>query len=350
MKPHRERHLVDAASICKSSSQRIGEASKPGPARVVENLDEVQLVSEQTRALQARVLADFRVWLGAYFTPPAQRSVEGCAMVFCAVLRCYGQHLYSSGQPLYKWRHLCAFYQKEKLALRPYMPACWDLATRWERLCPATHRTPTPFALAMAVMSLALSFGWARFAAVVGLAFFGAARVGEPLLARRAALLLPRDFLLPSLENCYVRVEAPKTRFRGTGRVQHFVVKRKAFVAFLDKLVGDSPPEERLFAASASTFRRRWDFLLAALGVPERSRLTPGGLRGGGAVYLYQQNVPVQDLMWRMRLRSQTTLESYLQEVAAISVLPSLPASSLRKISAAAALFDIHLQLQPSRI
>ena len=123
------------------------------------------------------------------------------------------------------------------------------------------------------------------------------------------------------------------------------MVRHVSFVRFLQRLIGGSPSEERLFDASASTFRRRWDFLLASLGVPATSRLTPGGLRGGGAVHLYQQNVPIQDLMWRMRLRSQSTLESYLQEVAAIGVLPSLPPAVLDKITAAASFFDIQLDI-----
>ena len=133
-------------------------------------------------------------------------------MAYCAVLRAYGNYLNQSGQPLYKWRHLCAFFQKERLTLRPYMPLCWDLATRWERLCPTAHRTPIPYALARAVISLALALGWARFAAVVGLSFFGTARVGEPLRAHRGAILLSRDLLLDDLPTCYVRVEAPLIR------------------------------------------------------------------------------------------------------------------------------------------
>eukprot|EP00439_Symbiodinium_sp_Y106_P034509 s3508_g4.t1 len=109
----------------------------------------------------------------------------------------------------------------------------------------------------------------------------------------------------------------------------------------------ESSLTEPLFSGSASTFRRRWDFILKQLGVPEALKLTPGGLRGGGAVYLYQQQTPVQDLLWRMRLRSANTLESYLQEVAAVSVLPSLTASTRARIEAAAAVCDVQLNHFP---
>ena len=329
MRPQGDRRHVSACDICRCGSQRIGEARNPGPAGV--SLEEVQLVGPRTLALQARLLAEFRGWLVSQFSRPARLSLEG-------------HLLFQSGQPLYKWRHLCAYFQKERLALRPYMPMCWDLTSRWERLCPTAHRTPIPHALARAVIALALSLGWARFAAVVGLSFFGTARVGEPLNAHRGAILLPSDLLLDEIPTCYVRVEAPKTSHRGTGKVQHFVVKEPPFVRFLERLLAGCALEEKLFAASAATFRRRWNHILDRLGVPAVVKLTPGGLRGGGAVFLYQHGTPVHDLLWRMRLRSQATLESYLQEVAAVSVLPALPATTRQRIAAASALCDVQLE------
>ncbi|CAE7720841.1 unnamed protein product, partial [Symbiodinium necroappetens] len=273
-----DRRHVSASDICRSQGHRIGEAKNPGPE--LANLEEIQLVSQRTRALQTRLLADFGVWLGANFSAPAV--------------------------PSYKWRHICAYFQKENLLLRPYMPLCWDLVTRWERVCPTAHRTPIPHALAKAVISVALGFGWPRFAAVVGLSFYGTARVGEPLLAKRSAVLLPQDLLLDDLPTCYVRVEAQKSAHRGTGRVQHFVVRQAVFVDFLSRLLGGRPLEERIFSATASTFRRRWETILQALGIPRYAKLTPGGLRGGGAVFLYQLNTPIHDacdcvlrLLWK---------------------------------------------------
>ena len=342
MRPIGERRHVSASDICRSGTQRIGEASHPGPP--VGSLEDVQLVGARTQALQARLLEDFGAWLAARLSRPALLSLEGCAMAYCAVLRAYGNYLFQTGQPLYKWRHICAYFQKERLSLRPYMPLCWDLATRWERLCPTAHRTPIPYALVRAMISLGLALGWARFAAVVGLSFYGTARVGEPLRAHRGAILLPCDLLVDELPVCYVRVEAPKTGHRGAGKVQHFVVREAKFVRFLEKLLSRSPLEEKLFPASAATFRRRWDFVLQKLGVPAAFKLTPGGLRGGGAVLLYQRGTPVHDLLWRMRLRSQATLESYLQEVAAISVLPALTDATRRRIASASAVCDFQLE------
>ena len=265
-------------------------------------------------------------------------------MVFCTLLRSFGNHLYSSGQPLYKWRHLCAFFQKNRLALRPFMPLCWDLVSRWERLQPTTHREPVPLALVKALLSLALSWNWVRFVVVAGLAFFGAARIGEPLRARRSQVLLPSDVLDAELTACYVRVENPKSQHRGTGKVQHFAVRDVAFVRFLEQALQKDKPETPLFPASPATFRRRWDTLLKSLGVPRNLRLTPGGLRAGGCVHLYNQGTSIPNLMWQMRIRQQTTLESYLQEIAALNVLPALTPEARRSIEAASSLYPYQLQ------
>jgi hypothetical protein len=66
---------------------------------------------------------------------------------------------------------------------------------------------------------------------------------------------------------------------------------------------------------------------------------TPGGLRGGGAVAFYSKGGTVSELLWAMRLKQIATLESYLQEVAALSFLKELSTHSLASIRAAASLF-----------
>ena len=93
---------IDAAAICRGGLLRIGEASKPGPL----DLDSVVLVGERTRALQVKLLQGFQGWLVEKLSPGARRSIASCAMAFCCILRCHGQHLYATGEPMYKWRHL----------------------------------------------------------------------------------------------------------------------------------------------------------------------------------------------------------------------------------------------------
>ena len=51
----------------------------------------------------------------------------------------------------------------------------------------------------------------------------------------------------------------------------------------------------------------------------------------------------INSLMWRMRIRHVATLESYLQEVSALSVLPAFSPESRRSVAAASALLDVTL-------
>ena len=90
---------------------------------------------------------------------------------------------------------------------------------------------------------------------------------------------------------------------------------------------------------SLSVYRRRWDFILERLGIAQTYKLTPGSLRGGGAVAAYQNGVDIPTLQWKMRLQNQATLAFYLQEVAAGSILPSLPRHAKEAIEASKALF-----------
>ena len=97
------------------------------------------------------------------------------------------------------------------------------------------------------------------------------------------------------------------------------------------------PRPEKLFPLTPSSYRYRWKKFLKILAI--RLRLTPGALRGCGAVLSYRRGLSIADIQWRMRLKHQATLEYYLQEVAAITALASLDDVSARKVKAASAMF-----------
>ena len=105
----------------------------------------------------------------------------------------------------------------------------------------------------------------------------------------------------------------------------------------LSKIFGQLPLDAPLFNASA--YQYRWNLLLEMLGIPKELGLTPGGLRGGAAVYHYKNGRPIADLLWLSRLRSQTTLESYLQEVGALNVFATLSAETRASVRSTAASF-----------
>ena len=195
-----------------------------------------------------------------------------------------------------------------------------------------------------AMVALAIQVGWLRWAGNTTTSFEGCSRPGEPLRALRKDLLRPSDMLVKDGECRLLKVRKPKPGKRGKYLVQHFKVDNPAEVKFSEAVFREVEASKKLYPASASTYRLRWDRLLAMLEVPTSLKLTPGGMRGGGAVSAYKRGKPLTEILWQMRIKHLSTLESYLQEVAAESVLPQLSEASRRKIKTLSSLFEVSLQ------
>ena len=247
-----------------------------------------------------------------------------CPKLRLLFLRAFGNWLYRRGEAMYLFRHLVVHLQQTYPGERTLLAPAWDLLNRWEIVLPVQHRPPMPRVVLDAVLAISLQWGWYRFACITALAFHGAMRIGEPLRASRSDLVLPSESFLDE-DVCFVSIQKPKSRRRGKGKTQHSKITDAATVKFAAALFDGMPAASALYPSSAATFRRRWDRVMMALEIPPESRLTPGSLRGGGAVHLYHQGVAISDLLWRLRLRHIITLESYLQETAASGVFAKLP-------------------------
>ena len=199
------------------------------------------------------------------------------------------------------------------------------------------------------MIAVALLWRWRRWAAVSEIAFRGRSRVGEPLRALRHHLLLPTD-LLDAKAPAALCIENPKSAARRGPRVQHVLLRDPATIARLEAAFQDLMPRERLYAGSVGSYRKRWGKILDFLQVPATVRLTPGGLRGGGAVAAYRAGVPLPQIQWQMRLRQTHTLEHYIQEVAALTALSQLTPDSRRKVAALGALYDDWSWSKPERL
>ena len=180
--------------------------------------------------------------------------------------------------------------------------------------------------------------GFRRWAAVTIAAFYGIARIGEVLEASRLHLLLPGDHF-SDLKACFLRLEGPKSSSRGGARVQHLRIDEPTAVLFLEKVFGDTAAQDRLYPLSSSAYRSRWNLVLEMLGLPSKLDLTPGGLRGGGAVWAYHRGIGIPDIQWRMRLKHQQTLAFYLQEVAALNSMLEAGPDARHAVFAAASFF-----------
>lgn len=336
LKPPNRRQRLDLAA-CARCNARIGEASHPGPrprqprATNVDNLEDVQRLNQATLAIQQRVHTMFANWLSAELSAQTMMTLHNHPHLQVQFLRTFGNFLFTTGKPMYLFRHLTVLLQKTFPSEIGSLSKAWELLARWEIAEPVSHRSPVPKLLLDAMLSLALSWGWVRWAAIAAIAYHGVMRISEPLRACREDLILPAD-VSSDVESCFLLVKNPKPGRRGRGRVQHARIRDPTAVLLAKSAFSGLEPDARLYSGSPASFRRRWDRILESLMVPTHLQLTPACCRAGGAVYLYFLEVPVMNILWQMRIKHLATLEAYLQEVAAINVVQKLPADSRRLV------------------
>ena len=341
LKPSARQRKLNIPGCAKSQTVRIGEAENlgPRPRRAVShrgiNLEEVKTVSQPTLILQARVLGKFHDWLQGELSDEAWFCLQQAPELQLHFVRAFGNWLFSEGEPMYLFRHLVVCSQQQFPGFRHVLAESWDLLTKWEIVEPVSHRPPMPRLVLDAFLTLALSWGWKRWAAITAAAFFGAMRVGEPLRARRKDLVLASEALLQNAV-CFLKITAPKSGRRGKGKMQHARVTEPFAVQLLEEVFAEEAANSMLYPASAATYRQRWDKIAAALGIPLSCRLTPATLRAGGAVHMYHRGEPITNILWNMRLKHLTTLESYLQETAAENLLQELPVPTREAIRSCA--------------
>ena len=347
-----KRRKVNLASMAKAGEGRIGEAANPGPrkpnVRRRTTLDDFQLLQPQTIQMRARFWAKFQQWMRDRIGADALENFLASPVVLVKALEAYGHSQYATGVPLHYYRQLLAHVQREYPLVRPYMSTAWLVVSRWELAEPVVHRVPVPEPLVRAAACLGLAWGWPEFAVTILFCFYGICRIGEILKASRTELLTDDD-LLSDDGVLYLRILAPKTRNRGA-RVQYSTVSEPDAVRLTKKVWEKLHPNHKLVGFSASAFRRRWDAIFEKLGIEKKHNISPGSLRGGGAVWAHKKGVPIQDLLWKMRLQHVRTLAFYLQETTAASVLPSLPKTCRDSIQCLQRLLPFYIDAFEPRI
>eukprot|EP00438_Fugacium_kawagutii_P035056 Skav236663 [mRNA] locus=scaffold338:109507:114366:- [translate_table: standard] len=341
----------DVAACSRCTHSRIGEAAHPGPRlpkdvgpRDPHLLEDVRLIEPSTAARQDKMLRELEAWLSLHLSPDTITELYLCPSLAVEVLKKYALHLFASGRRLYELRYTLIAIQHRFPHWKSAMGPAWAMVSKWEMYQPLQHRKPLPELLFKAMFVLATLKGWRRWSATLLLAFEGIARIGEVLSAKRCDLLLPCDLQEHDHAVAFVKIRQPKTRFRGRGRVQHLKISNGRVIPYLERVFGHLDPCLSLFPLTTYAFRKRWDYLLDTLSIPPQQRPTPASVRGGGAILAYRRGEPVADILWRMRLTSQPTLASYLQELAADSLLAHLHPRVRSRVSNLAALFSLTLQ------
>lgn len=303
-------------------------------------LDVLRHVEPSTELLHEKALESLQHWLDECCCGTPIASLVKAPGIIAKLLSEYGQFLYASHKPLYKFiMCITALQRRFEAELAGRLNVAWTTAHNWRLREPVNHRLPVPRPLAKAIIALAYMMGQKRLAGICALSFFGPGHIGECMRASRKALVLPPDMLFEPRDRVILSVVSPKTRNRGGATIQHISFQSAKLAAFLSHVFSELGPEDKLFPFSASTFRNRWDSILARIGLPPKMFL-PGGLRGGGAVSYYFDGAAIADLLWKMRIKHAQTLTHYLQEVSAAVSLKDISCGAQTNIKALCGVFD----------
>ncbi|CAE7306580.1 unnamed protein product [Symbiodinium sp. KB8] len=211
------------------------------------------------------------------------------------------------------------------VAYGQYLFRPWDLAFAWLTEEPSIHHRAMPKSILLAVMSVALLWGWATEAAIFGLTWAGLLRIGETLNAVRSDLVLPDD-AAPGTFYALLQIRAPKTRGR-SARHQAARIDPSDIVKLLAAVFGPLPPGAKLWPFSDGVLRRRLRAILQRLSLSDDAgpAFDLASLRPGGATRLLQETENAELVRRRGRWLSGRVMEIYLQEVTAITYVPRLP-------------------------
>ena len=144
-------------------------------------------------------------------------------------------------------------------------------------------------------------------------------------------------------------IRNPKTaRF---ARRQHCKIDDVVSLKYIEKVFGNLEPSELLFAGGIHAYRRRWNAVLSRLKIPcgmKQRGATPSVLRGSGATFMYLQCEDLCRIQWRGRWSQLHTVEHYIQEVAAQTLLHTLSPLAKEQVklmsSVAPKLIDLFLK------
>ena len=285
------------------------------------NLIATRVARHDTLERREKLLTDFRVWLHDQHKvhlsllltakPPDAEEI-------CKWLISYGQEMYLSGKAYGKFAETINAVSAARPVVRKQLAGAWDPAFAWLTDEPSEHHPALPLSILLAMLALALMWGWPLEAAVLSLTWCGICRIGEVLIAQRCDLILPCDSA-PGVTFGLLRIKTPKTRGRAA-RHQAARIDPPDILKLLTAVYAKAPPTSLLWPFSASTLRKRFSNLLSGLGLQTtkingRRPFDLGSLRPGGATHLLLTTEDSELVRRRGRWVTGKVMEIYLQEI-----------------------------------
>ena len=299
------------------------DAARAGARRGVELFPGRQVLPV-TNNMRTNLMAAFTEWAREESIPWEDLLATAHLYVdeINAVIVRYGRVLYELGRPYNHYAETINAIASEKPSIRRLLQPSWNLAFGWLQREPNVHHVCMPAQVLLAILTVALMWGWDRVAGCLGLGWGALLRAGELISAVRSQLLLPSDVFFSS-SFCLFSIWEPKTRFTAA-KHQSAKLDASDLVDLAELCFSDLDPSQRLWPYSGQTLRTRLRQLLSALCL--------GSLRAGGATWLLQTTEDAELTRRRGRWINAKTMEIYIQEVQATSFFANLPSETRRRI------------------
>lgn len=280
-----------------------------------------RVLRKETRENRARLLQQFETWLWqehllewgkvvATKTPDPEE--------ICKWLVAYGRDLHAAGKSYTRYAETINAIGTLRPIVKRQLTAAWDLAFAWLVDEPHQHHPALPLSVLLAVTALALYWGWPLEAAIFSMTWSGLLRIGEVVSAVRRDLVLPDDSA-PGINYILLKIHEPKARGRGA-KHQSARIEPTDIVRLVTAVFRRHSPSQKLWPFSAQTLRRRFNQLLAGVGLPTKQTdgVRPydlGSLRPGGATHLLNLTEDCSLVQRRGRWLSYKVMTIYLQEI-----------------------------------
>ena len=304
----------------------------PGPQRQPRGVFDLRVGFEaHTASTMDKCLAAFSAWVESH-AKLKWDALTLDAQALATALRAYGIHCFESGLPRYMFVYSITAVQDQFPLVKNFSNIAWQVDKKWQQFEPGTCRPVLPSIVIRALICLSTLWGWHSLTGIVMLGFAAMLHPSEMLSLTRRDLVFPRDLGFDNT-SLYIHLRNPKTsRF---ARRQHGRIDDPIIIAVAERLFGALELDARLFKASIGVFRKQWNLLLDRLGIPYRKvdqGATPAVLRGSGATHLYSGCEDIAWIAWRGRWARTRTLEFYLQEVGAQTLIHQLHPFSRAKV------------------
>ena len=306
-------------------------------------------VTDVTSKNRERLLQSFLEWceFAGFVMKPILDEPALFVEKINEILLAYGRRLYEAGKTYSHYVETINSVASFKPIWRRQLQASWDMAFSWVREERPVHHIAMPFQILLAMLSIALSWGWLNVAGLLALGWGALLRTSEMTHALRSDLLLPSDTFF-SNRYALLALREPKTRFV-SARHQSAKLDIPDLLSLVEIAFQQLEGHQRLWPFSDQTLRHRFSDILKVLHLDAASIRCPktldlGSLRPGGATWMMHTCEDSELVRRRGRWLNQRVMEIYIQEISSMQLLIHLSKSQRDIVFNTAATFPFVLE------